>query len=170
MSYKTVSISARISQEDAEFLSQLTIAGAKTPSDKLRAILTDARQRHLEGLEYQSSLQLTLDMYLPLVERIQKAEYEAGIHSELLIRLIHWLPDMAAYAVSGLQCSEEDKQQKECLTAFEQGVAERIFRLMESVLQMGVTQQSNCYNPGVINDHVQPVLELADMIARLRKS
>ncbi len=169
MSYKTVSISARISQEDAEFLSQLTVAGAKTPSEKLRAILTEARQRHLEGLEYPSSLQLSLDTYLPLLERIQKAEYEAGVHSELLTRLMHWLPEMAAYVVSGMQCTEEEVPQKECLSTFEQGAGERIFRLMESILQLGVTQQSPCYNPGVINDRVQPILELADVIARLQK-
>ena len=53
---KTVSISARISHEDAEFLSSLTIEGATTPSDKLRALLADARQRHAGLQDYSSNL------------------------------------------------------------------------------------------------------------------
>lgn len=169
MSDKTVSISARISQDDAEFLSQLTILGAKTPSDKLRAILVEARQRDLGQQEYSSGLRLMRDMYEPLLDRLQQAEYETGEHSEILVRLMQWLPDMAAYVVSGLPNQEAGIQEKE-LAAFEQGVVERVFRLMESVLQMGVTQKNSCYDPNIINDRITPVLELADTISRLRQS
>ena len=167
MSGKTVSISARISQDDAEFLSQLVISDAKTPSDKLRAILMEARQRHLGQQEYGDGLRLMREMYAPLLDRLQQAEYDTGEHSELLLRLMQWLPDMAAYVVSGVSSNEESIQKKE-LVAFEQGVVDRVFRLMESVLQLGITQNNPCYDPKIINDRIKPVLELADTIARLR--
>ena len=167
MSGKTVSISARISQDDAEFLSQLVISDAKTPSDKLRAILMEARQRHLGQQEYGDGLRLMREMYAPLLDRLQQAEYDTGEHSELLLRLMQWLPDMAAYVVSGVSSNEESIQKKE-LVAFEQGVVDRVFRLMESVLQLGITQNNPCYDPKIINDRIKPVLELADTISRLR--
>ena len=164
---KTVSISARISQDDAEFLSQLIVSGAKTPSDKLRAILMEARQRHLGQQEYSDGLRLMRDMYAPLTERLQQAEYESGQHSELLVRLMQWLPDIAAYVLSGVPNEEKGIQKKE-LVAFEHGVVDRVFRLMESMLQLGITQNNPCYDPKIINDRIKPVLELADTIARLR--
>ena len=167
MSGKTVSISARISQDDAEFLSQLVISDAKTPSDKLRAILMEARQRHLGQQEYGDGLRLMREMYAPLLDRLQQAEYDTGEHSELLLRLMQWLPDMAAYVVSGVSSNEESIQKKE-LVAFEQGVVDRVFRLMESVLQLGITQNNPCYDPKIINERIKPVLELADTISRLR--
>ena len=64
MASKTVQISARISNEDAEFLSKLTINGAKTPSDKLRAIITQTRKRSIEIQDYTGCYKLIQDLVL----------------------------------------------------------------------------------------------------------
>ena len=42
---KSVPLSVRVSPDDARFISQIDIAGAATPSDKVRALLADARKR-----------------------------------------------------------------------------------------------------------------------------
>ena len=42
---KTVPLSVRVTDADAEFLARLDIAGATTPSEKLRALLTAERTR-----------------------------------------------------------------------------------------------------------------------------
>ena len=44
MSSKTVPLSVRISHDDAEYIAGLKIDDALTPSDKVRAIIRDARK------------------------------------------------------------------------------------------------------------------------------
>ena len=41
-----VPLSVRVSQDDAAFLAGLAVTGATSPSDKLRALIRDARLRH----------------------------------------------------------------------------------------------------------------------------
>ena len=63
---RSVPFSARISTEDAAFIAGLEIDGAHTPSDKLRALLAEARKRRQGSGDYESSLQLAMDWLQPL--------------------------------------------------------------------------------------------------------
>jgi hypothetical protein len=158
-----VTISARISQEDAAFISQLTIDDAKTPSDKLRAIIADAKLRSNRKQDYASSLQHIQELVQPLLRRIRKAEVENRIHSELIIRLTEWLPDTLAFLLSSIS-AQDDQDITEALFHLEQGAAERLIRLMESVLQLAITEQCACYNPEIMRTKIGPVLELSQII------
>ncbi len=169
MKPKTVPISARISLEDAEFLSQFEIDGAKTPSDKLRAILAQARLRQQGLEEYSDGLALMREIYLPVLERLQRAEYASATHSELVSRLLQWLPDMCAYVASGVTESKEGET-SDALAEFERGAADRIFRLTESIMQLGVTKQNPCYEQDAVNRRIGTVLELAAVISKLQQS
>jgi len=55
---KKIQIGARISPEDADFLNLLEINGAKTPSDKLRAIIEEARLRREYSHEFTGSYRM----------------------------------------------------------------------------------------------------------------
>ena len=163
MPSKTVSISARISNEDAEFISQLKINGATTPSDKLRAIISDARLRKSRIQDYRGSFQMIQELLMPVIEYVRQTELESHEHSELVTRSIEWLPDTLAFIVSAAPQRAGDKS-VEKLKSLESGLADRVFRLIESVLQMGITRRCPCYDTDAINQRVEPILELAQVI------
>jgi hypothetical protein len=163
MSSKTVPISARISHEDAEFISQLKINDATTPSDKLRAIIADTKRRKKRDQDYRGCFQMIQEIMIPVVEKIREAELENHVHSALITRCVEWLPDTLAYVVSSAPRSIGDKTSEQ-LDHLERGIADRVFRLMESVLQMGITQRCPCYDADAIAQRVTPILELAQVI------
>lgn len=168
MGAKSVQLSARISNEDAEFLSQLNINGAKTPSDKLRAIITQARKRSVGIQDYSGCYKMIQDLSLPISEAIRKHEFDHHIHSELIIRFFEWLPDMVAFAISSVP--EENRENiKSELELYEKGLANRMFGLFESLMQMGVGTKNPCYDPEILFEKIEPVLALAKIITTINK-
>lgn len=163
MPIKQVPISARISQEDATFINRLSIEDAKTPSDKLRAIIAEARRQRERKPDYAGSLQMMQEIVLPVLQAIREKEVENGIHSELITRLAEWIPDVVAFLVSSIN-EKTERETKEAMLQLEQGAAERLFRLMESILQLAVTGHCACYDPDAINRKIGPVLELSQII------
>lgn len=166
MPSKQVTISARISHEDAAFISGLTVEDAKTPSDKLRAIIAEARQRSRREQDYVGCLHTIQEIIQPALKEIRKTEVENQIHSELIIRLAEWIPDVAAFLVSSILKSDElhANEKKEQMRQLERGVAGRLIRLMESVLQLAVTRQCACYDPDIVHRKIDPVLELCNVV------
>lgn len=167
MSSKTVPLSVRLPQEDAEFISRQNVPGAKTPSDKLRAIIADARRREAGAGDYRSCLQLAQDLLAPASAKLREAENGAKKHSELVTRLGGWLPDMLAYMMSAMP-ERNEKETEAGLRALEEGVADRVFVLMESILQLAVTPRCPCYDSRAVGSRIQPVLALTQAIATLR--
>jgi hypothetical protein len=166
MNAKMVNIGARVPQQDAEFISNLTIEGAKTPSDKVRAIIAEARRRHQGSDDFNACFDLANNMLAAFTARTRQLEMEHGIHSEMVTRTLEWLPDMVAYVMSSKQTLKDGSAKG--LIRVEKGVADRVFRLMESVLQMSVTQRCPCYDKNAVQDRIDPVLDLARVIEGTR--
>ena len=163
MSSKSVTISARIAHEDAEFLSQLNIDGAATPSDKLRALITDARQRKERPQDYGGCLQMVQEIVTPVAAKVRQAELDTKMHSELLTRTFEWLPEALAYLVA-FDAAGDAKHTPEQLREYERGLADRLFRLVASLLQLGITPQCPCYAEDAVAERIAPVLDLAQVI------
>ncbi len=161
MAAKTYPVSVRLPKEDADFLAELHVDGATTASDKMRALISDARRRHQGPQDFQSCLSAVEEMLGPVSRRLRHGELRESVHSELLTRLLEWLPDMAAFLIASGEQIEGDGK---ALRRMEEGVAERAFRLMESLMHLGVTRRCPCYDPEVINQRVAPILELAKVI------
>ncbi len=168
MAAKTVTISARIPREDAEFISQLQVDGATTPSDKLRSIIIEARQRHLGKQDYRGCMAVTQEMVAPVSSHIREQEHIRNVHSELVTRVLDWLPDAMAFIVAS-GSTEGSESDTNLLGKLEDGIADRVFLLMESVLQMGVTQRCPCYNGQAIQERVGPILDLMRVIEMARQ-
>lgn len=163
MASKTIQISARISHEDAEFISQLKIEGAKTPSDKLRSIITDARSRHDGMHDYSGCYKSIQNLILPVLEKIRHLELDCQQHSDFVIRFLEWAPDIIAYAVSSIPAKSNENTQNE-LIKYEKELVKRVFRLFTSALQMGITPYCPCYDPKIISKEIDPILALTDII------
>lgn len=158
---KKVQIGARINAEDAEFLNLLKINGATTPSDKLRAIIEEARLRREYARDYTGSFRMIQEQIQPLVERIKKNEFDMGIHSALLTRIFEWMPDFYAYCLCSLP---EDLESKEQLTTYEKGAVERVARLVESLLHQELSTKETSYTPDVLIDHISDLSAIINLI------
>lgn len=166
MPNKTVSVSVRLPEQDASFLSSMRLEGAETPSEKLRALISEGRKRQHGTEEYPAALKLAQESLGPTLRIIRSSERETGMHSELVSRLGEWLSDCMAFLVAANGAATE--LDTDALIEIERGLAERVFVLIQSVLQMGVTQHSPCYDPSVIDKQLGPVMDLANVILRTR--
>ena len=166
MAAKSVPVSVRLPTEDAEFLGRMRVRDAETPSEKLRAIVAEARRREHGTSEFSAALRLAQESLLPTLQIIRTSEREHDLHSELVSRLGEWLPDCMAYFVAANgDATDLDPEE---LRAIERGLADRVFVLIQSMLQMGVTRSSPCYDPAVIDERLEPVLDLTGVIATTR--
>lgn len=164
MATKTVTISARIPREDAEFISKLQIHGATTSSDKLRTIIGEARRRQYNKQDYRGCMAVIQDLIGPVSTNIREQEHIQQIHSEIVTRILDWLPDTMAFIMASANTTKDNNE--DILTDLENGIADRVFRLMESILQMSVTQHCPCYNDKAIQERVEPILDLIRVIGK----
>ena len=164
---KSVPISVRVSPDDARFIESMDIAGAATPSDKVRSLLADARKRHEGFSDYSSCLGMVQEMLAPTHQRLRAAEHRERVHSELVLELTQWMPEALAFLLTGLP---DEAGERADLEAFEQGVAERLFRLIENVIRMNVTNECRGYDPSVVARRIGPVLELVNVIQMKRRA
>lgn len=162
---KAVSLSTRISQEDAEFLSALKIEDANTPSEKLRVIIAETRKRHEGEQDYRSSLLMYQDLLNRVVTVSRELEMENQIHSELISRLTEWLPDMMAFATT-MGSELQHSRNVDTLKKFEDGVTDRSFRLFQSILQMGITDTCPCYQTDAVSKRMSEIVKLVNVIQK----
>lgn len=162
---KSVPLSVRVSPDDAAFIAEMKIAGAETPSDKVRALLAEARKRREGFSDYSSCLAMVQEMLAPTHQQLRAAEHRESVHSELVLELTQWMPEALAFLLTGLDTDVPDRDE---LEAFEQGVAERLFRLIENVVRMNVTEECRGYDPAVVAKRIAPVIELVRVIQATR--
>src|SRR6516165_1266038 len=93
-------LSARIPNEDLEWLSALDIQGAVSPSDKLRSLITQMRRQQEGMLDYERSLSWLRDLVAPFVTTIRAVEHNNRMHSEVLTLTAEWLPQIMAILLS----------------------------------------------------------------------
>jgi len=162
---KNVPLSVRVAEEDAEFIARLELAGAATPSDKVRALLVEARRRRERFRDYSGCLSMVEEMLQPTLHAIRETEHAEGVHSELVARVAEWLPDLVAFLLTG-PVHPAEGEDRERLRRFEAELADRVFRLVDSVLRMAVTRTCRGYDPSVVADRCDAILELAGLIGR----
>lgn len=163
---KKVQIGARVNVEDAEFISLLEINGATTPSDKLRAIIEEARSRRECSSDFSGSYRMVQEQVTPIVERLKKAEFEMSAQSLQLTRILEWLPEFYAYTLSALP---EDIESERDLVDYEKGVIDKVTRLFESLLHLELSNQKSSYSNEFFNNHMSHLADLIKIIMTTAK-
>ena len=154
-----IPISVRISQEDADFIAELKIEGANTPSEKIRELLTQARLAHSQTHDYGTALAAQEQFFQVARRDVLHAEKEWGIHSHIVARLFEQLPDFAATLAADLpeNAQEADLKRYEC------ELMRRIVRLTDSILQLAVTGKGAAYDDTVLQQ-LENSLKLAKIV------
>jgi hypothetical protein len=166
MTDKSVALSARLPAADAQFLTQWRVEGADTPSEKLRRVVRDTRERVRATTDYRQALRMTTELFGPSLEYVREAEVQVGQHSQLMARISEWLPEMTAYLYSAEGLAGPDTESN--LKRLEGGVAMRVMALMQSVLQMAVTPDGPFYDPALLNDRLRGTLDTARVVSDAR--
>lgn len=159
---KTINISARISHEDAEFIAALDIPDAATPSDKIRHLIRDARQRYESKKSYDELLRESRQQIEKILRVINKKEMNDHRRSELILNFADWLTEVYAFFMN-YAYNIEDKIKNTDLEELENNIALRVFRLLENTTRLGVTQKAPCYNPDLIHNNIGTLLELIEL-------
>ena len=154
-----IPISVRISQEDADFIAELTIEGANTPSEKIRELLTQARLAHSQTHDYSTALAAQEQFFQVARRDVLHAEKEWGIHSHIVARLFEQLPDLAATLAADLP----ENAQAADLKRYECELMRRIVRLTDSILQLAVTGKGAAYDDTVLQQ-LENTLKLAKIV------
>ncbi len=167
MPLKSTPYSVRVSEADSEFLSSLNIPGATSPSEKIRALISEARLNRAGTMSYSDGLSFQDGQLAALKRSLFEMERETNLHSELVIQFLNWLPEIAAYLRAELG-SDVEKDAKDRLVALENGLADRIISLFEGNMRLAVTPVEPCYSPECIKSRINPILELLKIINTLK--
>ena len=128
---KTVPLSVRISHEDSEFISKLNIEGATTPSDKIRAIISEKKKLELEGEEHSEVLDRIEQLLRPVSRNLKQVQFEQNIYSQSIEPTKDTLIDLLVYFLTeGGKVNDH-----ESLVNFEDHLSEQVFRMFEASLQ-----------------------------------
>jgi len=148
MAKQTVTL--RLDEDDLTFLAQIEVAGATNLSEKIRALLAEARSQR-EGLDdFGAAYDFVRGLISVPERRIHQAEVASQQRSELVARVLAWMPETVAFVLSGspLQANEDTARS---LRDFERGLGERAMVLTESVLQLAQAGFPGCYAPDVLS-------------------
>jgi hypothetical protein len=138
-------VTLRLDEDDLTYLSQVEISGAGNLSEKIRALLAEARAQR-EGCEdFAAAHDFSRRLFARIEREIHAAEMESDVRSEFVHRTLAWLPEVTAYVLSARR-SEERVESRQNLERFELGLAERVFSLVDSMLQMSHAGFSGCYS------------------------
>lgn len=165
---KSIPISVRVSQDEAETLARMRIPGATTPSEKLRALIAEAHRSQQGPVDYAESIYQAQQWLAPLLDRIQQAESKHGKHSDILALLHEWLPDFLAHIrlTGSTGAAEQRAFSEQELRTLEQGIADRVFRLLERTLQLALISRCHCYDPEQITKRLDHLTQLAVIITQ----
>ncbi|MBL4537254.1 MAG: hypothetical protein JKP96_01175 [Oceanicaulis sp.] len=164
MPSKTVPLSVRISDEDAEFLSSLEIGEARTPSEKLRALLASERQLRTRGHDLGQAAEMISDLLRPAQRRIKQIERQRSEPSEALRRIYDRLPDLTATALAGPQTDTTQDGSSQSLSALEDAAADQALALCEDLLRLHVSPRALLRASETMSRRLHAILELAELI------
>lgn len=170
MPQRSVSMSVRLDSDDAAFLADLEIEGARTPSDKLRAVISEARQRRLLERDYEAALLIASNLFGRLSRDVRSAEQKLGlhVHSEVVTRTVAWLEEAAAFALSS-DVSVDDPDAR-AVRELEEALIDRACSLLQSFLQLGMAPEGLCHGSEALEARLAPILKLASIIQQQRES
>ncbi len=141
MAKQTVTL--RLDEDDLTYLSQVEISGAANLSEKIRTLLAEARAQR-DGMRNSAAAHDFARRLFARIERdVSTNEMSQGIRSELTHRVLSWLPEVTAYALS-VGNNDAQASAVESARNLETGLAERVFSLAESMQQLADANFPGC--------------------------
>lgn len=158
---KSETLSVRVSSDDAAWIAALDVDGATTSSDKVRALISQARTQELSFRDYATCVTWVRALLGPAVTRLRSLEDNAGLHSELLSAVTEGLPPLVATILTATPSSNGSQ---EALSQIEGRLAQKAFAVFQSIMRLAVTAPHGLTNPDVFRDQLPAIMEMAEII------
>jgi hypothetical protein len=100
---------------------------------------------------------------------IKEMENNEGVHSELVDKLLHFLPEMLAFLETQRRQVDPDGKPAgdlKHLLEMEARLFDQCLVLVESLLRMGLTSKSPTYNPNLMKGRLSTIQELATLLPK----
>ena len=110
MTSKSVAVSVRLSQEDAEFVTSFDTPDASTPSDKLRAIIAELREIKSSMHDYGNSLVTLKNLVQDTQQRLLTSERKLNLHSDVTAKIGEWLPEIMAFYMTAVSAGKKENR------------------------------------------------------------
>lgn len=155
-------ISVRISDEDFQWLLSLPEPGAKTPSEKLRALVAKAREQDDGLTDYLRCAAWMRGLSQPFADAITDVDHRHNLHSDLIGALADGVPAIMATLITQ---RPEGANAKEKAIEAEALLARQCFRLLAGLLRSAITSTPATYDKQVLDDYLPDILEIAEIIS-----
>lgn len=153
-----VPVSGRLPDDLYDWLAALSMDGATTVSDKMRVAVASLKRMQDGDGDYIGALSMYRDLGRGTREHIAALEQQTGQHSEVLAALMEHLPALIAGLHSAQPTSLAEAKRLEAQ------LVKRTLQLAETLLRQAVTSQAAAYDPKVIVQNAERLLELARLI------
>lgn len=170
MAEKKIPISVRLSAEESAFLAGYSAPGATTHSEKLRALIDEARQLRGDTTGQMDQVTFMDALFTPVLRDLRNAEAATGERSELLRQVGYILPELVAFFLSSVPKNRQRDNTEDELRRLEDGVADRLFALFELICRMAVTERNPCYDESAINKRIVVVQEILSIVKSTTKA
>ena len=134
---------------------------AVTPSDKIRALIRDARRKQEHRADYLDVLGQVGETVAPALAAIRIAERNEDVHSEFMLLFVEWLPEVLAELLTRTAVNRPDELD---LKELEKAIARRVFRLLERALRLSVAAETSAYEAENLTRYLPALLRLATLI------
>ncbi len=162
MAKQTVTL--RLDEDDLTYLAQIELPGASNLSEKIRAVLAEARLQR-EGLaDYGAAYDFARRLFGTPERSLRQAELRSQLRSELIARVLAWLPETAAFVLAA-SAERHGDDEAAGLRRFERGLGERVLGLTDSVLQLAQAGFPGCYAPGDLAQRAAPAVAMTAAIS-----
>jgi hypothetical protein len=155
-------LSARIPSDLYLWLTQLTIDGATTNSDKLRVLLTQLKRQHDGAFDYSAANIWARDVTRRLRDAMVSIEGKSGQNSEVIATVLDFLVAALSSVLSKAPNDEGEAMHLEDV------LVRRAFALSEALLRQATSHAASAYDGQVVRRHVGATLELAANVKNLQ--
>ncbi|MFY9260131.1 MAG: hypothetical protein WAO71_06415 [Gallionella sp.] len=155
-------ISIRIPDDDFQWLLSVAEAKAKTPSEKLRYLLSRAREQEAGRVDYRRCATWMRELAQPFADGVGDVERQHKIHSDLVAAVCEHVPQIMSTLVSEHPAAESDESK---MREVEAQLAQQCFRLLTAILRIGVTSSPATYDKQVLNPYLDDIIEIATIIS-----
>ena len=161
MGAKSVPLSVRLPQQDAEYIASLKAGDAVTMSEKVRHLVGEARRLADEGKSFEGVIKNTADVLAPLGTALDGLENDSGETSQFLRALLEWLPGLLATLESVDFANKTPIVEQ--LSNMEDDAAKRTQRFLDQLARLAVTTEAPCLNKQIMRRTLQPLTELIEL-------
>ncbi len=151
MPSRSISLSVRLTQEESERLARLNLPEAKTPSDKIRALIA-APENSFASLGDGTHTFAARKLVKPASDMLDQCED----HSDILRLLADRLPLLLGELASKTTSKE--------LKSAEAAITEDFFELVELVLQAGLRRNPRLQNPELFKELVDDMRSSTELL------